>query len=78
MLQVDIVNDGESEPHWALTLFDGNGPVHKLTLVARDTFAFQLAPKQLVVFRRLNDSITAISIRRGRDTTWAERVASAP
>jgi hypothetical protein len=78
VLQVDLVNDGESEPHWALTLFEGQGPVHKLTVVARDTFAFQLAPKQFVVFRRVNDSITAISIRRRRDTSWAERVASAP
>jgi hypothetical protein len=77
-LQVDLVNDGDSEPHWALTVVDSQGPVQKLTLVARDTFAFQLAPRQRVVFRRLSDSITAISVRRGRDTTWAERVASDP
>jgi len=78
VLQVNLINDGDTEPHWALTVFDGQGPVQTLTLVARDTFAFQLAPKQRVVFRRLSDSITAIPVRRGRDTTWVERVASDP
>lgn len=78
VLQLELVNDGHTEPHWALTLFGGQGPVEKLTWVARDTFAFQLAPRQRVVFRRLGDSVTAISVRRGRDTTWAERIAAEP
>ena len=52
---------------------DGEGPVQKLVPIAGDTFALQLAPRQRVVFRRLGDSISAVSVRRGRDTTWAER-----
>lgn len=78
VFQVELVNDGESEPHWALTLVDGQGPVQKLILVARDTFAFQLSPRQQVIFRRADDSVTAASVRRGRDTTWASRVAFSP
>ena len=78
VLHVDLINDGEGEPHWALTIVEGPGPVHKLTFVARDTFAFQLAPKRRVIFRRIDDSITAVSVRRGRDTTLAARVAVAP
>jgi len=73
LIRVDLINDGEAEPHWALIVTDGDRPVQKLVLIARDTFALQLAPKQRVVFRRLGDSITAMSVRRGRDTTWAER-----
>lgn len=76
MIQVGLVNDGEAEPHWALIVMDGDGPVQKLVLIASDTFALQLAPRQRVVFRRLGDSISAISVRRGRDTTWAERAPS--
>jgi hypothetical protein len=72
-IQVGLINDGDVEPHWTLIVTDGRGPVQKLRLVARDTFALQLAPKQRVVFRRRGDSITAMSLRRGRDTTWALR-----
>ena len=77
LLLVALVNDGESEPHWALTIVEGQGQVQKLIVVARDTFAFQLAPKQRVIFRRMGDSITAVSVRRGRDTTWAARLTLA-
>jgi hypothetical protein len=76
LVQVTLVNDGDAEPHWALVVMDGTGPVQKLVVLARDTFALQLAPKQRVVFRRLGDSISAVSVHRGRDTTWAERTAS--
>jgi hypothetical protein len=75
---VELVNDGDAEPHWALTVSEGQGPVQKLTSIARDTFAFQLAPRQRVLFLRLGDSITAISVRRGRDTMWAGRIAPEP
>ena len=73
MIQVGLINDGEVEPHWTLIVMDGEGPVQKLVPIAGDTFALQLAPRQRVVFRRLGDSISAVSVRRGRDTTWAER-----
>ncbi len=76
MIQVGLVNDGEAEPHWALIVMDGDGPVQKLVFIAGDTFALQLAPRQRVVFRRLGGSISAISVRRGGDTTWAERAPS--
>lgn len=76
MIQVGLINDGEGEPHWTLIVMDGDGPVQKLVLIAGDTFALQLAPRQRVVFRRLGDSISAMSVRRGRDTTWAERAPS--
>lgn len=72
-IEVGLINDGEVEPHWTLMLREGYLPVQKLVPVTRDTFAFQLAPRQRVVFRRVGDSVTAISVRRGRDTTWAER-----
>ena len=76
MMQVGLINDGDVEPHWTLIVMDGDGPVQKLVWMAGDTFALQLAPQQRVVFRRLGDSVSAISLRRGRDTTWAERVPS--
>ena len=78
MIQVGLVNDGDVEPHWTLIVLNGDGSVEKLVLVARDTFALQLAPKQRVVFRRLGDSVDAISIRHVRDTTWAERAPTDP
>jgi hypothetical protein len=73
MIQVGLINDGEVEPHWTLILIDGDGPVQKLIPLARDTFSLQLAPRQRVVFRRLGDSVSAVSVRPDRDTTWAER-----
>jgi len=73
MIQVGLINDGDVEPHWTLIVMDGAGPVQKLVWIAGDTFVLQLAPRQRVVFRRLGDSISAISLRRGRDTAWAER-----
>jgi hypothetical protein len=76
MLKVGLINDGEAEPHWTLTVVDGGGPMQKLVPITRDTFALQLAPRQRVVFRRLGDSVTAMSVRRGGDTTWAARVPS--
>lgn len=72
-IEVGLINDGDVEPHWTLIVLDGAGPVQKLVPVAGDTFALQLAPRQRVLFRRLGDSVSAVSVRRGRDTTWVER-----
>jgi hypothetical protein len=72
VLDVGLINDGETE-HWSLAVVENQGPVRTLVIVAQDSFAFQLAPEQRVLFRRVGDSVTSISIRRGRDTSWAER-----
>ena len=73
ILEVHLINDGETE-HWSLAVVENQGPLRTLNAVARDSFVFQLAREQRVLFRRVGDSVTAISIRRGRDTSWAERV----
>lgn len=72
-LEVHLINDGETE-HWSLAVVENQGSLRTLNAVARDSFVFQLAPEQRVLFRRVGDSVTSISIRRGRDTSWAERV----
>lgn len=72
VLDVRLINDGETE-HWSLAVVEDQGPLRTLVVVARDTFEFQLAPAQKVLFRRVGDSVTAVSIRRGRDTSWGER-----
>lgn len=74
LLQVQLINDGETV-HWSLAVVENQGPLRTLVAVAQDTFVFQLAPKQRVLFRRIGDSVTSMSIRRGRDTSWAERAA---
>lgn len=73
ILEVHLINDGETE-HWSLAVVENQGPLRTLNAVARDSFVFQLAREQKVLFRRVGDSVTSISIRRGRDTSWAERV----
>lgn len=73
ILDVHLINDGETE-HWSLAVVENQGPLRTLIPVAPDSFAFQLAPEQKVLFRRVGDSVTSVSIRRGRDTTWADRV----
>ena len=73
VLEVHLINDGEPE-HWSLAVVENQGPLRTLNAVAPDSFAFQLAPEQKVFFRRVDDSVTSVSIRRGRDTSWAERV----
>jgi hypothetical protein len=73
---VGLINDGEVEPHWTLIVLEGEGPVQKLVWITGDTFGLQLAPRQRVVFRRVGDSVSAVSVRRGRDTTWAQRAAT--
>jgi hypothetical protein len=73
--EVRLINDGETV-HWSLAVIEGQGPLRTLNAIAQDTFAFQLAPAQRVVFRRVGDSVTSISIRRGRDTSWAARVTA--
>jgi hypothetical protein len=72
-LQVQLINDGETV-HWSLAVVENERILRTLVAVAKDTFVFQLAPEQKVVFRRIGDSVTSMSIRRGRDTSWAERV----
>ena len=72
IIEVRLINDGETE-HWSLAVVEHQGPLRTLNAVARDSFVFRLAPEQRVLFRRVGDSVTSISIRRGRDTSWAER-----
>ena len=72
LILVQLINDGETV-HWSLAVVENQGPLRTLVPVTRDTFVFQLAPEQEVLFRRIGDSVTSMSIRRGRDTSWAQR-----
>jgi hypothetical protein len=74
VFDVQLINDGETV-HWSLAIVENQGTLRTLVPVARDTFAFQLAPEHKVLFRRVGGSVTSLTIRRGRDTTWAERAA---
>ena len=70
---IRLINDGEME-HWSLAIVEDRAQLSVLVPVAPDTFVFQLAPKQRVVFRRSGDSVTAVSLRRTRDTSWAVKI----